>query len=84
MKHTKIHCLKTWITPFYDVKNGDKTFEIRKNDRGFDVDDLLVLQEYEPIRKEYTGDIIAVKVTYVIQGEFGLPEDVCVMGIERI
>lgn len=37
------------IPPFYDdVKSGVKTFEVRRNDRNFQVGDLLHLKEWMP------------------------------------
>lgn len=41
----KIHELKTDPDPFRKVWEGDKKFELRFNDRGFDAGDLLVLKE---------------------------------------
>ncbi len=45
-----IHYLKTDPIPFDDVAAGRKTFEIRHNDRDFQVGDILVLK-----RTEHTG-----------------------------
>ncbi|AYF99887.1 DUF3850 domain-containing protein [Lactococcus allomyrinae] len=41
----KIHELKLDIKYFDDVKNGIKNFEIRKNDRDFQVGDILELKK---------------------------------------
>lgn len=77
----KTHYLKTWPEPFAAIVDGRKTFEVRVNDRGFEVGDRLILQEYNPGSAEFTGAYVIVKVTYLLQGVFGLPPDVCVMGI---
>ncbi len=79
-----IHCLKTWPDLFKDIVSGIKTFDIRRNDRGFKVGDVLVMQEYSPETMEYTKEMASFKVTYIIQGVWGLPEDVCVMSINPI
>lgn len=42
------HDLKTWTEYFQAVKSGDKTFEIRENDRNFKVGDVLLLREFIP------------------------------------
>lgn len=65
----KVHRLKTWPDYFRPVMRGEKTFEIRKNDRGFAVGDVLLLEEYEQFsdgRGQYTGQRAAVDVTYIV------------------
>ncbi len=57
---------------------GEKEFEIRKNDRGFKLGDNLLLEEYDP-QTGYTGRSIQRRIAYIIQGEFGLPNNICVM-----
>lgn len=57
-----VHELK--ITPkyFVSVVEGEKTFEIRKDDRGYKVGDLLHLKEFD--RESFTGKSVLVEVTY--------------------
>lgn len=43
-----IHQLKCEAKYFEDVCSGNKTFEVRKNDRGFHVGDYLALNELTP------------------------------------
>lgn len=43
-----IHNLKTWPEYFRAVRNREKTFELRFNDRDFKVGDVLLLQEFNP------------------------------------
>lgn len=76
------HCLKTWPEMFKAVKNGVKSFEIRKNDRDFRVDDVLILEEWDNVIEKYTGDGVTADVVYIAQGVFGLPADLCVMQIK--
>jgi len=61
-----IHKLKTWPVFYDDVESGVKTFEIRENDRNFQVGDTLILEKFEPETGEYTGESISVKVDYTI------------------
>nr|DAJ14158.1 MAG TPA: activating signal cointegrator [Podoviridae sp. ctJ6o53] len=59
-----IHALKTLPEYFEAVRNGDKTFELRKNDRNFKVGDYLALNEWDG--KKYTGRSQLVKVRYIL------------------
>jgi len=60
-----------------------KTFEFRKNDRGFKEGDILYLEEWSPETQNYTGNVLRAEVTYMITGgQFGIPEGYCIMGIE--
>lgn len=45
------HKLKTWPQEFKDICSGEKTFEVRKNDRNFSVGDILVLREFVPCKE---------------------------------
>lgn len=80
------HQLKTWPQFFEDIMHGLKTFEVRRNDRGFKVGDILELVEYDPgISRtgRYTGRKIIRRVNYILEGgDFGLAEGFIVMGIE--
>lgn len=58
------HELKILPKYFDAVRNGSKTFEIRKNDRNFKVGDYLALMEWSG--EEYTGRSMLVKVTYIL------------------
>ncbi len=60
-----IHELKTWPEYFQAIMDGRKTFEIRSNDRNFQVGDTLRLREWCPKRGDYTGFKIDRQVTYI-------------------
>lgn len=53
-----IHELKMTPPYFYLLERGEKTFELRKNDRDFHAGDELVFREWITSVKEYTGEII--------------------------
>lgn len=77
-----IHGLKTWPEYFQEVWDGNKTFEVRRNDRNFEVGDKLLLEEYDPKTDCYSRKILVI-VTYILYGgEFGIENDYCVMSIE--
>jgi hypothetical protein len=76
------HDLKTWPKFFDMVKRGVKPFEVRSNDRGFQECDTLLLQEYDPEAKAFTGNTLTCDVTCVVSGaEFGIKLGYVVMGI---
>ena len=61
----RLHELKTWPEYYEAVRDGRKTFEVRVNDRDFQVGDILRLHEWCPEKQEYTGYSIDRKVTYM-------------------
>lgn len=76
------HELKTWPEYFRAIVSGRKTFEVRKADRFFDVGDLLILKEFDPETKEYTGKLITKEISYIFPGgQFGITLGYVVMGI---
>lgn len=77
------HELKTLPQYFKEVANGNKTFELRKNDRGFKVDDTLLLKECS-ITGTYSGQEITKEVTYILEGgQYGLEEGHCILGLKE-
>jgi hypothetical protein len=78
------HKLKILPNHLYDITKHGKRFEIRKNDRNFQVGDTVCLNEWTP-ENEYSGRIFNCKITYVFHGgEYGLDKDYCVFGFEII
>ncbi|MBL1228167.1 DUF3850 domain-containing protein [Enterococcus sp. BWB1-3] len=62
----KYQILKLHVDYFDAVAKGIKTFEIRKNDRNYQIGNILVLREYDPIDShtgEFTGRECRVRVT---------------------
>lgn len=87
-----IHNLKTDSAVFLDVAAGNKSFEIRKNDRDFQVGDTLRLMETEHSGAEmahgepliYTGAEVIVTVQYILHGPiYGLADGWVIMSIAR-
>ena len=76
------HKLKILSEYYYDVHIGLKPFELRKDDRGFEVGDTLILEEYDSNLKDYTGRKTTKKITYILSGgQFGLVEGYVIMAI---
>lgn len=77
------HDLKCWPPFFRDVKSGVKTFELRKGDRDYMATDTLVLREWDPSTKAYTGDSCRVRVEYLLGGAWpGLELGYVVMAVK--
>lgn len=79
------HALKTWPEFFEQVESGIKSFELRKNDRKFKMGDGILLQEYDPLIKEFTGKEWVGEISYIFDNEaFGLKKGYVLLGISKI
>jgi ASC-1-like (ASCH) protein len=58
---------KTWPKFFKEIKSGKKNFEVRLADWKCKPEDVLILREWNPKTKRYTGRKIEKKVTYVLK-----------------
>jgi hypothetical protein len=79
------HRLKTWPEHFNAIMCDLKTFEVRQDDRGFGVGDTLMLEEYCPRRRQYSGRHLTRKVTHILRGgQFGIEDGYVVMSLARL
>ena len=85
MRH-KIKVLSSFV---YPILHGEKTFEIRENDRGYQKGDIV---EFEVVSDEWTDKNRSVvqelqcrsyEITYVING-WGLKNGYVVFGISEV
>lgn len=82
MKSPKVHELKCWPPFYWEVERGEKTFELRYNDRDYQVDELVWLREWVPSQEVapsydaeaggwhdpgYTGESCLLRITYVLK-----------------
>jgi len=58
---------KSWPEMFEKVLDGTKKFDLRLADFECKAGDTLVLQEWDPKSKKYTGRELRKKVTYVLK-----------------
>ena len=77
-----VHGLKIAPKYFEKVVSKEKSFEVRYNDRNFQVGDILKLMEYT--EGSYTGCSVYVKVTYILHDFEGLQSNYVVLSIELI
>lgn len=57
---------KTWPDQFEAIVSGRKTFDVRLADFDIKEGDVLVLREWDPKTKQYTGRSIEKDITYVL------------------
>lgn len=62
----KVHKLKI-LPEYYNAQiEGKKNFEIRKNDRNYQIGDWLLLKEYNPKIKKFTERKVMVEITILL------------------
>ena len=89
----KLHELKILHKYLLDVDLGNKTFELRKNDRDYQVGDLIrfidireddstAKKQREPNSDENT----LYRITYVLKDveKYGLDRDYCILAIKKL
>lgn len=90
----KLHILKIKDEYFDAVLKGYKTFELRKNDRDFQVGDLIHFirtdgDEYGFLfingEKIFAREL-SYQIIYILKDvpEFGLDKDYCILGIKQL
>ena len=83
----KIHELKIKKCYYEDILSYKKEFEIRKDDRDFEVDDLIHFSVIEPFVYEevLTSTKQLYKIKYILRNceDYGLKKGYCILGISR-
>jgi hypothetical protein len=87
----KVHHLKSWPQYFKPIKEGQRTHELRRNDRDFHVGDTMILAEFDPNTKEYTGEVCEVEITSMTSmnqpcavSSEALDPAFCILSIRRV
>ncbi|QPC87076.1 DUF3850 domain-containing protein [Mesorhizobium sp. NBSH29] len=86
---TQIHYLRTIDRYFDAVRRGEKTFEVRLNDRAFQTGDIIILRKISESGYAIAPDGVSVgydeickRVTYLLQGgQFGIEPRYCILGL---
>lgn len=76
----QVHHIRIGTSFFDDVCSGKKSFELRKNDRGYEQGDILEMSEFT--NGKYTGRSVRAQVTYILEDFAGLKEGYCIMAIK--
>lgn len=83
MSQSKRHCLKCWMEFFDAIRQQKKTFDVRRNDRDFQVGDEVVFQRLDPSKELPDGSCEIRRISYILHGnQFGIEEGFCVLGLE--
>lgn len=80
MRH-RLKLLQEW---FWAVHRGEKTAELRFDDRGYQVGDILELQEWNPHTGQFVGDPIEVQVSHVLRDFEGLAPGWAMLSFVRL
>lgn len=75
----KQHEIKIAASYYEDVASGKKSFELRKNDRGYKEGDSLKMLEFKD--GKHTGHTIDADIIYMLEDYTGLAEGYCILGI---
>lgn len=83
---SETHTLKTIDRYFDAVERGEKTFEVRVNDRAFQKGDIVLLERWDATRlgpqMTYPKRTLTKRITYLLQGgQFGIEPGYCVLGL---
>ena len=87
------HILKTWADYWDAIDRGEKTFQVRRDDRGFQKGDVLILRRLKKTVslgwvEDRDGDNrpkdLRRKVTYILTGgQFGIEPGYVVMSLKK-
>lgn len=95
----KLHELKIKYEYLKEVQSGRKTFELRKNDRDYQVGDLIKFNCIDgdrlikvPAGYTMSNDCPFIeedtlyRITYILKDvtEYGLDSDYCILGIKKV
>ncbi len=78
---------KIWPEYFKLVKSGKKKFELRLADFNIKKGDTLLLEEWDPKTKKYSGKKIAKKIKYILKfnlNDFGQKKEIEKKGLYLI
>ncbi|NSG76742.1 DUF3850 domain-containing protein [Anaerostipes hadrus] len=76
------HKLKLAKMFFNDMQTGRKPFDLQKNDREYQLGDVIEYREMD--NGEPTGRVIEKEITYIMEGFAGLKEDYCILALADI
>jgi hypothetical protein len=86
--NVRTHELKSWSRFFRAIVTGERSHELRRNDRDFRVRDRVYLREYDPDSDTYSGASCQAVITSMTSrdapcavSDQGLNPDFCILSI---
>ena len=87
-----VHKVKSWVPFFQAFKRGEKKHDMRDlRDREYKVGDIMILQEFDQIKGEYTGDEMVREITYITDkntpcafSSHALDRDYCILSLDDV
>lgn len=77
-----VHELKIAPEYYAEVARGNKTFEVRRDDRLYSIGDMLKLREYKG--HTYTGHEVTATITYILRDINFCKEGFCILALKLI
>ncbi len=78
----RVHQIRLGASFFEDACSNIKSFELRKNDRGYKKGDILELMEFADGKN--TGRTVRKLVTYILEDYTGLEDGFCIMATSLV
>lgn len=87
----KTHSIKSWPKFFIPISCGERTHELRRDDRNYEVGDWLHLNEFDPGSGNFTGRSCMVKITSLTSAnepcavsKEALHGDFCILSVKLV
>jgi hypothetical protein len=77
---TTEHEIKIHTVYYNRVLEGVKPFEIREDDRDYQVGDILLMREFDPERGEYISHSAPIRALVTYKSTFQQKDGWCVLG----
>lgn len=80
----QVHFLKTINPHYHHIETNVKTFEVRKDDRGFMEGDVLFLAKYHKKDKTFYNQYLLIRVTHILRDKAFCKKGKVIMSIKKI
>lgn len=80
----RVHQLKVECEFYTPLSMHLKNFEVRKNDRNFQVNDILILREWSAAIEAYTGLYLCAQISYILDDPRYCKEGYVILGLKFI